>query len=342
MPRGLRGVGKTVLLNRFMAVAEQERVVVSFLEAPESQDFRVLLAGRLRRVLLGLERSGVSSAIHRALKVLKSFSYQLPDGSSVTLDVTPEAGQADSGVLVDDVTDLLVAVGEEVRDRRSGLLLAVDDVHYLSPEEFSALITAIHRTTQLDLPVILVGAGLPQLPGLAGQAKSYSERLFDSPAIGPLSRPDAAAALQIPAAEQGVDIDDDAAAAMVDASKAYPYFLQEWGYASWNAAAGPRITLLDVHAATPMVLDQLDRSFFRVRLDRLTPAERSYLHAMADLGPGPHRSGEIASALGVRVETVAPRRSALIGKGMVYSPAHGDTAFTVPLFDGFLRRVRTP
>jgi hypothetical protein len=212
-------------------------------------------------------------------------------------------------------------------------------VQYLTTAELGGLITAIHRTTQLDLPVVLVGAGLPQLPGLAGDAKSYAERLFNFPEIGSLALPDAKAALSIPAHDAGADINDDALDLIVQAAHGYPYFLQEWGYHVWNLAPGSLITAGDVEKARSAVIGQLDRNFFKVRFDRLTPKEKVYLRAMAELGPGPHRSGDIAAALHVRVESVAPRRSGLIAKGMIYSPAHGDTAFTVPLFDAYLRRA---
>jgi hypothetical protein len=218
-------------------------------------------------------------------------------------------------------------------------VLAIDELQYVHPDELSALIVAIHRTNQLNLPVILTGAGLPQLRALAGEAKSYAERLFDFPEIGSLSAEDARTALAVPVVESGAAIDDAALDIMVERSHGYPYFLQEWGYHVWNVAPQSPITADDVERAAPRVQDQLDQNFFLVRLDRLTPREREYLVAMASLGPGPHRSGDIATALGVRVESVAPRRSALIAKGIIYSPAHGDTAFTVPLFDEFLARV---
>jgi len=339
MPIGLRGVGKTVLLNRFHEIARDEGLKIAFVEAPETGDLSRLLAIRLRTTLLELDQGVVSRVVKRALGTLKSFSYTLPDGTSISLDVDAVAGSADSGVLSEDVTDLLVAAGEAAKDRGTGILLAIDEVQYLTGDELGALISAIHRTVQLSLPVILVGAGLPQLPGLAGNAKSYAERLFEFPRIGSLSDGDARAVLQIPAGEQGVLIDDAAVDELINRSQGYPYFLQEWGYHVWNAASGSPITLDDVLLAGPEVQRQLDDNFFLVRMDRLTPAEKRYLHAMAVLGEGPHRSGDIAAELGVRVESVAPRRSGLIQKGMVYSPAHGDTAFTVPLFDEFLRRT---
>lgn len=338
MPIGLRGVGKTVLLNRFDQMAHDEGLVRAFIEAPETGDFEHLLAARLRSILLELDADSVSSAVKRALGILKSFTYTLADGSSISLNVDPIAGRADSGVLADDVTDLLISVGEAMLERGRGLLLAVDEVQYLDAEELAALITAVHRTVQLGLPVILVGAGLPQLPGLAGNAKSYAERLFDFPEIGSLGDDDAAAVLSVPARELGVDFSSEALARLLEFTQGYPYFLQEWGYHVWNAAPTSPIGLDDVNLAARDVQQRLDENFFRVRMDRLTPLERRYLVAMAELGPGPHRSGDIAARIGVKVESVAPRRSTLIKKGMVYSPAHGDTAFTVPMFDDFLRR----
>ena len=340
MPIGLRGVGKTVLLNRFREIAESEAMRVGMIEAPESGSFPLLIAGRLRHILLDLNRGPVSAAVGKALAVLRSFSYHFPDGSRLSVDVEPLAGVADSGQLSDDLTDLLTAAGEAAAARRTGILLAVDEVQYLTGAELAALISAIHRTSQLNLPVILVGAGLPQLPGLAGDAKSYAERLFDFPVIGSLAPDEARAAIAIPALEAGVSVDPEALDAIVDAAQGYPYFLQEWGYHVWNASEGPSITRADVDRVASRVRAQLDDNFFLVRFDRLTPKEKEYLRAMATLGAGPHRSGDIAAALAVKVESVAPRRSALIAKGMIYSPAHGDTAFTVPLFDEFLRRAR--
>jgi hypothetical protein len=297
---GLRGAGKTVLLNRFAEIAEQEGFRVGLIEAPEHGHFPTLLAARLRRILLPLSSNVVSTAVTRALRVLKTFTLQLPDGTRVSIDVEALRGVADSGNLADDVTDLLVACGEAARDRGTGIVLAIDELQYVRPEELSALIVA---------------------------------------EIGSLSVEDARTALEVPAEESGASIEEGALDIMVDRSHGYPYFLQEWGYHVWNTAPQSPITADDVERAAPRVQDQLDQNFFLVRLDRLTPREREYLVAMASLGPGPHRSGDIATALGVRVESVAPRRSALISKGIIYSPAHGDTAFTVPLFDEFLKRV---
>jgi hypothetical protein len=339
MPIWLRGVGKTVLLNAFSEIAEDEGLKVGYIEAPETGDLRKLLATRLRKILLDLDRAGkVSRASKRALGALSSFTYNLPDGSSVSLNVAALAGVADSGDLSDDLTDLLVEAGNAAKDRRTGIVLAIDEVQYLATDELGALISAIHRTVQLNLPVVLVGAGLPQLPGLTGNAKSYAERLFEFPRIDSLDDEQARDVLRLPAAEQNVEFAPEALDELLQQTQGYPYFLQEWGYEVWNVAGGSPITRDDVDIAAPLVWRKLDESFFLVRMDRVTPAETTYLRAMAELGPGPHRSGDIASQIGVQVETVAPRRSALIRKGMIYSPAHGDTTFTVPMFDEFLRR----
>ena len=340
MPIGLRGVGKTVLLNAFIEVAEEEGLNVGYIEAPETGDLARLLATQLRKILIDLDRSGkVSRAAKRALGALSSFTYNLPDGSSISLNIDALPGVADSGNLSDDLTDLLVEAGRAAHDRETGIVLAIDEVQYLATEELGALISAIHRTVQLNLPVVLVGAGLPQLPGLTGNAKSYAERLFEFPQIDSLDDENARDVLRLPVAEQKVAFAPDALAEVLLQTHGYPYFLQEWGYELWNVAEGSPITAANVDLAAPLVRRRLDESFFRVRMDRVTPAETLYLQAMAKLGPGPHRSGDIASQLSVKVESVAPRRSGLIRKGMIYSPAHGDTAFTVPLFDEFLRRI---
>lgn len=340
MPVGLRGVGKTVLLNAFIEIAQDESLKVGYIEAPETGDLPRLLVTQLRKILIDLDRAGkVSRAATRALGALGSFTYNLPDGSSISLNIDALAGVADSGNLSDDLTDLLVEAGRAAQDRDTGIVLAIDEVQYLSTEELGALISAIHRTVQLNLPVVLVGAGLPQLPGLTGNAKSYAERLFEFPQIDSLDDAQARDVLRLPVSEQDVAFTDDALDDLLARSQGYPYFLQEWGYEVWNVADQSPITARDVERAAEIVRRKLDESFFRVRMDRVTPAETLYLRAMAQLGPGPHRSGDIAAQLGVKVESVAPRRSGLIRKGMIYSPAHGDTAFTVPMFDEFLRRT---
>lgn len=340
---GLRGVGKTVLLNRLRELAESQGFGIAMIEATEGRSLPELLVPALRQILYRLDSlGGVSQKVKRGLRVLRSFvggiRIRLGD-LEVGLDIDPEQGAADSGDLESDLAQLFVALGEAAQDRDTAVAIVIDELQYLSEEEMSALIMAIHRVSQRQLPLILIGAGLPQLVGLAGRAKSYAERLFRYPSIGALSHDDAKEALRDPAARQGVAFTPAALDELVRVTHGYPYFLQEWGYQAWNLASASPIDLDIVREATKAAIRKLDESFFRVRFDRLTPREKDYLRALADLGPGPHRSGDVADRLNVRIQSIAPLRSGLIRKGMIYSPAHGDTAFTVPLFDEFMLRT---
>ena len=340
---GLRGVGKTVLLNRIRDIAEQRGYVAAQIEISEERDLAQLIVPPLRQILYRLDAmEGVSQKVKRGLRVLSSFigAIKVKLGEvELSVNVDAEKGTADSGDLEADLTQLLVAVGEAAKDRKMAVAVIVDEMQYLSEREMSALIMAIHRISQQQLPVIMVGAGLPQLVGLAGRAKSYAERLFTYPNVGPLEEKDIREALQGPVSRQGVIFQSWALDEIVRLTEGYPYFLQEWGYQAWNTAEKSPISLADVKKATGLAVKKLDQSFFRVRFDRLTPREKDYMRALAHLGPGSHRSGDIADCLGVKVQSSAPLRSALIKKGMIYSPAHGDTAFTVPLFDQFMRRT---
>ena len=257
----------------------------------------------------------------------------------VGLDFDPEPGLADNGDLETDLPDLLEVVGAAAKADGTCLALFVDEIQYVKEDELAALITALHRTSQRQLPIVMVGAGLPQVRGRMGQAKSYAERLFEFSEVGALSDDDARLAIAKPAQVEGVEIDSDALDAIVSRTRGYPYFLQEWGKHVWDVAERSPITADSVESASIQVSAALDESFFLVRFDRLTPTEKTYLRAMASLGTGPHRSGDIANVLGRRVTSLAPTRSNLINKGMIWSPNHGDTAFTVPMFDEFMRRI---
>ncbi len=341
LPTGLRGVGKTVLLNRFVDEAKALGYVVAQIEAAESETLIETLAGEIRRALFELSaKAKIKTAVSKALGVLKSFTltFGMTD-LSIRLGVDPQVGVGDSGVLSSDLTALFVAVGEAAREEKTAVLVAIDELQYLSEDQLASIIVAVHRVTQLALPLLVVGTGLPQLPALAGNAKSYAERLFEFPNVAALSRAEAFEAVRLPAQNGGVDIEIAALERLFEITKGYPYFIQEWAYSVWNGATQSPITLNDVNRVEHIVLARLDESFFRVRYDRLTPREKTYLRAMAELGPGPHRSGDIASIMKVKVETLSPLRNGLIKKGMIYSPQHGDTAFTVPLFDAFMRRT---
>lgn len=340
---GLRGVGKTVLLNRILLDAEARDCAAVLIEAPEDRSLPAALAGPLNSVLLQLSRSAAASELaRRARRSLASFVRAMKvsyEDITVSIDLEGEEGVADSGDLDTDLTALLQVAGEAARARHTVLVLFIDEMQYVDRQELGALITALHRVAQRRLPVALIGSGLPQLVAHVGVAKSYAERMFSFPEIGPLHGDAARQALQAPANRLGVAYQPDALEEILRITEGYPYFLQEWGSACWTVADGPNVTRADVDAASPVAIAELDSTFFRVRFERTTPFERRYLWAMAELGPGPHRSGEIANAMSRPVQRVAPTRSNLIGKGMIYSPAHGETAFTVPLFDQYLKRT---
>lgn len=340
---GLRGVGKTVLLNEIERMAIKEGYRTIGLEAHEDKTLAALLVPPLRKLLFELDRvAGAGDKAKRALAVLKSFMNGLRvtiGDVEVGLDIDPERGAADSGDLESDLPSLFVAVAEAAEERQIPMGLFIDELQYFDSTELSALIMAMHKMQQRQFPVILLGAGLPILPRLAGESKSYAERLFSFPDIGALSEPDAIRALREPTRAVGVEFEDAALKEISGLTQGYPYFLQEWGYQAWNRAPASPITLQIVQGATPIVIERLDQSFFRVRFDRLVPSEKRFLRAMAGLGPGPYRSGDIAEALGVKISSIGPVRSSLIQKGMIYSPAHGDVAYTVPLFDQFMLRA---
>lgn len=337
---GLRGVGKTVLLNRIAELAESIGYEQAQLEAPEGRPLATYLVPALKSMLLRLDRVEQARAwASEAMAALRGFAgaFKVSVGE-VKLGLS-EPVRADSGNLEVDLPELLVSTARAAQAAGTSVVILIDEVQYLAEDELRGLIVALHRIAQKGLPMILFGAGVPQLAALAGEAKSYAERLFDFPAVGALDRQAAGQAIADPIRGEGAGITAEALAEIVRVTEGYPYFLQEWGKHTWNQAQGPEINLNDVLAASRTALAALDSNFFRVRFDRLTPREQAYLNAMAQLGAGPHRSGAIAEAMGLKVERTGPLRSGLIRKGMVWSPAHGMTAFTVPLFDAFMQRA---
>lgn len=340
---GLRGVGKTVLLDQMMRDAEARNCVTIRIEAPEGRSLPAMLAPQLRVGLLKLSNIAKAKDLAvRGLRALAGFVSGLKitfNDIEVGLDYALEPGLADNGDLEGDLTMLLEQVGKAARAGDTLVAIFIDELQYVPEPQMAALISALHRCAQLQLPLVVVGAGLPQLRGRMGEAKSYAERLFDFPEIGPLEVVDATAAIVKPAIEEGVEVERDAVDLIIGYTKGYPYFLQEWGKHAWDTASASPITRADVEAATAVAIAELDESFFRVRFDRLTPAEKKYLRAMAELGAGPHRSGDIAATLKRTVQSLGPTRGSLIAKGMIWSPTHGDTAFTVPLFDEFMHRI---
>lgn len=340
---GLRGVGKTVLLNRIRLDAEARGIATVRIEAPEERSLPALLAPALRSALLRLRRLEATKAgLHKAMRALAGFASALKvkyQDIEFGLDFEKEEGLADSGDLDTDLADLMTSIGEAAAERGTAVVLFIDELQYVPEEQLASLIMALHGANQAQLPITMVAAGLPQLIGQTGRAKSYAERLFEFIKIDRLDETAAIAAIRVPAEKEDVTYDDAAVTEILNQTLGYPYFLQEWGKHSWNVALTSPIGLSDAEQATQEALAELDESFFRVRFDRLTPAEKRYMRAMAELGAGPHRSGDIAEMIGRKVTNVAPIRNALIAKGMIFSPAHGDTAFTVPLFDGFMKRI---
>lgn len=340
---GLRGVGKTVLLNEIARLARAQDYQTIGIEAHEGKTIGPLIASQLRTMLYELDRmAGAGHKARRALAVLRSFIGALKvEVGEITLglDIDPEKGSADSGDIEIDLPNLFVAVGEAAEERKTCVAVLIDEVQYFDRRELGALIMAMHRLQQRQLPVVLVGAGLPILPALAGDSKSYAERLFGFPEIGPLSQDDARRALQDPVQEEGVTFDAEALDEIVRLTGGYPYFLQEWGYQAWNHARDQRIGFEVIQNATPDVVQRLDKNFFRVRYDRLTPGEKRFLRAVAELGPGQQRTGDVADLMKVKITSLGPVRAKMIRKGMIYSPSHGDIAFSVPLFDEFMRRA---
>jgi hypothetical protein len=329
------------LLTEIEKMAEAAKLQAVHVEAPESKKFLDLLVPQLRKVVLKLDRGAKMRAdVNRARGALRNFASVIKVKlGEFEFGIEPEPGVADSGDLGSDLTDLFVEIGGAAKASDSGVVILLDEVQYLSAEELSATIVALHRVSQKNLPLIMVGAGLPQLAALAGEAKSYAERLFDYPSVGPLGATAAAEALRKPIEEANAAIEPAALKKIVKQTKGYPFFLQEWGFQAWNAASGNTITSDVIAAASKAALARLDRGFFKVRLDRMTPREQDYMRAMAELGEGPHRSGDIAKEMGIGVRTAGPLRTGLINKGMIYSPAYGETAFTVPMFDEYLRRA---
>ena len=340
---GLRGVGKTVLLNKVRLDATATGIHAVTIEAPENRSLPAALAPALRASLLRLSRTEAAKEFGgKALRALGGFVKALRlkyNDIELGVDLPSEAGLADSGDLDHDMTELMVVVGQAAKEQGTAVVLFIDEIQHVPEEQLASLIMALHAASQAQLPITMVGAGLPQLLGQMGDAKSYAERLFEFVHVDKLDLQNAEAAVRVPAERERVTYTDDAIREIVLKTGGYPYFLQEWGKHAWDVADQSPISLDDAQEATARALAELDASFFRVRLDRLTGAEKTYIRAMAELGPGPHRSGDIAACLGRKVESVAPTRSSLIRKGMIYAPNHGDTAFTVPLFDEYMRRA---
>lgn len=337
---GLRGVGKTVLLNKVESMAIESGHLTTIIEAPENKLLGELLLPRVHQILRKLSvLDNAKIQVHSALRALRSFAsaFKIEYGN-ISLAVEPEIGVADSGDLENDLPELFIRIGEAAKAAGKAWTLLIDEVQYLNQKDLAALIVSLHKINQSELPVLFFGAGLPQVAALSGQAKSYAERLFHYPDVGALAEKDAKDAIRQPVIDEGARIDEDALTDIFNKTAGYPYFLQEWGHQSWNIATGTTITFKDTQQAETSTLKRLDEGFFKVRFDRLTPKEREYVIAMAKLGNGPYRSSDVADALVESAQSLGPRRARIISKGMIYSPSHGDIDFTVPMFNDYLIR----
>jgi len=341
---GLRGVGKTVLLDVFREKAEARDWATIEWEVEKNAPFVVRLAAQVRRALLQIApKARWTERARKAAAVLKSFTltFSSEGGMTAGLDIEALAGVGDSGALAEDLSDLLVAVGDAAREQDVGVILLLDEIQFLEPADFEALIVAMHRCARRSLPVTLVGAGLPQMPRLAAEAKSYSERLFRFPHIGELDAAAARDALVVPARGLGLEFEPSAVGFIVEYTQGYPYFLQEYGRIIWDETSISPVTLDDVRPVLTLVETELDESFFRVRAERTTDLELRYLYAMAELGPEPHRANEVAQRIGRTAPQTGPIRSRLIEKGLLYTPGYGLAAFTVPQFDKYMLRCHS-
>ena len=340
---GLRGVGKTVLLGEFRQLALDREWHVVEIEVSKWDDaqFRRSIARELRRVLHSISARSWSQKLRGAMGALRSFTLKVdPEGHlTIGLDADVSVGVADSGDLDADLSDLLVGVGEAAREHGTGVVLLLDELHFLSRPQMEALIAAVHKTVQRSLPITAAAAGLPQIHELVGDAKTYAERLFKFPSLGRLDDADAREVLREPARLLDVRFGDEALAVGLEFSKGYPYFLQEFGEAAWDLASGSSIDVMDGLRAKLVVQEKLDSGFFKVRLERTTELQKAYLRAMAELGPDAQLASRVADLLERTSSECGPTRKQLIDKGLLYATEHGYAAFTVPGFDEYLKRA---
>lgn len=339
---GLRGVGKTVILNELMRMAEDQGIFPLYIEATADSSLSELLAPELKKLFFSLNRmAGTKEKVKKGLVVLRNFIGTIHvNVGDIGLDIEPFAGIADSGNIETDLADLLECVAEAAKEKDKAVLLLVDEVQYLPQKELGALIVAFHRLQQRQLPFAVIGAGLPMLAGLAGKAKSYAERLFLYPKVDALTFDATRQAIEPPFAACGVQIDRKAIEKVYGLSKGYPYFIQEWGYQIWNYAERRKVAAEDIDKVKPKVEKRLDDNFFHARLERLTAGEKDFLYGMS-LCDGKIHLTDIAGALGCRVASLSKRRASLLAKGMIYSPRYGELDFTVPMFATFMRRSRS-
>jgi AAA ATPase domain len=334
--RGLRGVGKTVLLNAFEDRAESEGFLTYYHEMTPDSSLVGEIARDAQAAMARLKLSArATKAIRDALAHLGTIRVVGPEGIELSVDLRT----ADEGTIARDLSELLLQLGRAAADKATGVVFLLDEVQFVKEVEYRSVITALHRATQRNVPIALAAAGLPHIPRLTGEARSYAERLFSFPVIGSLSASDATAALVEPARQQDVEYEHEAIERALAWTGGYPFYIQQLGKHAWNLANTTPITTPDLEAAMPTAQQALDSSIYEVRIQRATDQERRYMRAMAELGSGPYRSGDVAAKLGRKTSEVSVVRQRLLEKGLVYATEdYGYVDFTVPRFGEFMAR----
>ena len=338
---GLRGVGKTVLLNAIEEKAEELDILYAHIEIAEKRSFIVQIANASKKII---HRMSVIESVkdlgHKALGILQAFQVTYnPEEQTFTAGIAEPSMYISSGVLSDDLTEMFVAMGRMAAKAKRAICFFVDEIQYMKPNEMEALINALHRVNQLRLPITIYGAGLPKILKILGEVKSYSERLFQYIEVAELSDHAATDAIVKPATELGVQYEEEAVEEIKEWSKGYPFFIQELCNTIWEETESEIIKKSDVERVIPVFLDKLDKGFFKIRYDRCTKKEHDFLFAMVRCGSLPCTISNVAKILGKRVSSISPTRAQLISKGIIYSTGHGEIDFTVPQFDRYLKRI---
>lgn len=344
---GLRGVGKTVLLNKIEQYADDiDDILYEHIEISENGSFKSAISLHCQKLIRQISaKESVKEMALKALSVLKAFSLTYSSGGaevimSLDMDVVPAIGVSDTRNFQNDLTELFVSMGILASKSEYAICLFIDEIQYIKEDEFEALIAAVHRVNQKGLPVLIFGAGLPKITKLAGDVKSYAERLFEFVEIGSLKESDAIDALVKPAKEEGVTFQDEAVAEILKITGGYPYFIQEYGKQVWEYIdENGMITLESVQKAKDSFNDSLDKSFFKVRYDRATAKEKEFMLAMVKCGDLPCTITQIAQIMGRTTQNISPLRGQLIHKGFIYPTGHAELDFTVPQFDQYLKRI---
>ncbi len=340
---GLRGAGKTVLLNRIRQNAELHKMLVVRFEVTEDRSLPALLAPGIKTAILKLSRTKAAADLAgRGLRALATFVNSMKlkfHDVEIGIDIDQEQGRPEKRELDESLTELFQSVGALAKEKKTAIVLFIDELQMLDEGQLGALIMALHIAAQDLLPIVMVAAGLPQIAAKMGKAKTYAERLFEFISIGQLDKEASIQAIIVPAKKLKVEYSKGALDEILRQTRGYAYFLQEWGKHAWDVATASPITTEDAQKASQYALAELDTSFFRVRFDQLTLKQKLYLRAMAELGSEPVMSGQIAEVLGKKVTSLGPIRNQLINKGLIYSQSYGEIAFTVPLFDAFMRRM---